>query len=357
MESLTPEWLPNLHPLVVHFPIAILLLGALANLATFFIPSTWWDEAKNTTIFVVGTISAAVTYYTGTLAADTVFLPADAQSVLTEHSDWAEYLLWFFILYSALRLAFHWFDLFERRAVQVLAFVLLVPGLVMVFETAEYGGKLVYGYGAGTGQLNERPEPESSEEVGISESVVMSSFDQKGNGDWSWEITPAAISDLITHFRWVNGSVQELNPGVTSTEPVRLKLTTSESQNLFVTQNSYQDVQIDYYLNLNDLDGEIQLVHHLQNADTYDFVSLNDDGIIQQGRIENGNRTIFEEGTFDPDGSLFIRVVGDGTHFRGYVDRELKVHGHGDAPERGAVGLKLSGSWSVLISKIELTQL
>jgi uncharacterized membrane protein len=39
MESLlTPDWAPNIHPLIVHFPIALLVVTAFANLITFFIP-------------------------------------------------------------------------------------------------------------------------------------------------------------------------------------------------------------------------------------------------------------------------------------------------------------------------------
>lgn len=113
---ITPEWAPNIHPLLVHFPIALLATAALANLLSFFIPVNWWGETKNTILYVTGSLFSGVTYYSGTIAADTVFLPAEAQSVLSEHADWAEYLLWFFILYSLLRIAFHWFDLFEKKA-------------------------------------------------------------------------------------------------------------------------------------------------------------------------------------------------------------------------------------------------
>lgn len=358
MELLSaPEWAPNIHPLIVHFPIALLVMAALANAVTFFIPEEWWDETKNTVLYVVGALFAGITYYTGTLAADTVFLPAEAQSVLSEHAAWAEYLLWFFVLYAILRIAFHWFDLFGKKAFRIIALITVLPGLFMVFETAEYGGKMVYGYGAGTGQLLEQAEPDSSAPIGSSASTVNSSFIKKENGNWSWQINSYAVGDLIGHFHWVEGSVQGLKPAVTSVEPVRLKLTASGQENLFVTHDTYQNVQVDYYLNLNNLNGEVELVHHLQDAENYDFVSLNEEGVITQGRFENGNKTIFEEGTFEPKGELFIRVVGDGNHFRGYVDREMKVHGHGDAPESGSVGMKLTGSGSVLISKIEMTQL
>lgn len=352
---ITPDWAPNIHPLLVHFPIALLVVTGLANLITLFIPEKWWDETKNTILYVAGTLFTGITYYSGTVAADSVFLPTEAQSVLSEHADWAEYLLWFFILYSLLRIAFHWFDLFEKKSFKIIAFITVLPGLFMVYETAEYGGKMVFGYGAGTGQLLQQEEPESS--VSTDTASIASSFIIKENGDWTWDINSNSVSDLIANFHWVEGSVQDLNPATISAESPLLRLEASEQPNLFVTHDTFQGVQVDYYLNLDDLDGKVELIHHLQDANNYDFVSLSSDGSIRQGRIQNGDEIIFEEGSFEVNGELFLRVVGDGTHFRGYVNREMKVHGHGDAPESGYVGLKLQGSGTLLLSQIEMTQL
>jgi uncharacterized membrane protein len=352
---ITPDWAPNIHPLLVHFPIALLATGALANFISLFIQEKWWDETKNTVLYTVGALFTGITYYSGTVAADTVFLPTEAQSVLSEHSDWAEYLLWFFILYAILRIAFHWFGLFEKKIFKIIAFITVLPGLFMVYETAEYGGKMVYGYGTGTGQLLQQEEPEST---ATSDSIsIGSSFITNENGDWTWDISPNSVSDLIANYHWVEGSVQELKPAITSTEAPGLRLQASEQAILFVTHDSYQNVQVDYYLNLDDLDGEIELVHHLQDANNYDFVSLNSEGFIRQARIQNGDETIFAEGTFEAAGQLFLRVVGDGTHFRGYINREMKVHGHDDAPEGGSVGLRIQGSGSVVLYEIEMTQL
>ena len=54
--ELIPSWAPNIHPLLVHFPIALLILAFTMNLATFFLPKDWWDEVKNTFLYVLGAV-------------------------------------------------------------------------------------------------------------------------------------------------------------------------------------------------------------------------------------------------------------------------------------------------------------
>lgn len=70
--ELIPEC-PNIHPILVHFPIAIILLAVLMDLLDFFLPNQWWEELKTTILYGIGAVSAIAAYYTGSLAADNVF--------------------------------------------------------------------------------------------------------------------------------------------------------------------------------------------------------------------------------------------------------------------------------------------
>ncbi len=352
-----PEWAPNIHPLLVHFPIGIIILAVLMNFVSLFISDEWWDEKKSTIIYLVGSLSAIGVYYSGKSAADSVFLPAEAQSVLNNHADWAFWLVWFFIAFAILRIGLHYFKLFEKPITKYLAFVAVLPGLFILYETGENGAEMVFGYGAGTGQLLEKVEA-TSDVIDLSSNSYESSFTQKENGDWFWEINQNGVTDLIGNFHWTQGSVNDLNPEVlVSNSTQYLKLSITEGSNTFVSHSNYQNVQVDYYIDMTDLDGDLTLIHHFIDNNNFDYVQLKSSGVIIQGRKEQGEDNVFQEGKFEPGGNQFFRVVGNDTHFRGYVNKEMAVHGHGDAPESGAVGLRIEGKGSILISKIELSQL
>ncbi|WP_445664702.1 DUF2231 domain-containing protein [Fodinibius sp. AD559] len=354
--ELIPEWAPNIHPILVHFPIAILLLAVLMDLLNFFLPDDWWDDLKSTLLYGIGAISAIAAYYSGTWAADSVFLPSEAQNVLNSHSGWALWTVWFFIGYVVLRMGLHWYKTFDRKSIKVAVFILALPGVFLLYETGDHGAELVFGYGAGTGQLLQQ---EKTTTPGDSLSTeANTTFEVTDSGNWSWEIGPNDVSTLLSRFRWLEGSVQDLQPVIIQNEDnYLLKLTVDSTSNFFVEERTVQNVQVDYYLDLSEFNGQVSLVNHVQDGQNYDFVTLSSDGTISQGRVSNGEREVFAEEPYSSSGMLFIRTVGNGTHFRAYINKEMAVHGHGAAPEAGSVGLKIDGNGIIFIDSISLTEL
>ncbi len=351
------DYAPNIHPMVVHFPIAILILAMGLNAFAFFVSEKWWDEKKTTFIYVLGSIAAIVTYFTGRSAADTVFLPTEAQSLLTDHADWALWTVLFFSVYAIIRIALHWFKKLEKKSVQAVAFVLALPGLFFLFETGEYGATMVYGYGVGTGQyLEEAEEPPITQNEN---SDIKSLFIEKENGDWAWDMSVSSVNDLNEHFHWLEGTMEQLAPAVSIADSrTYLSFNLSDhTSNFFVTHSDYKNVQVDIYLDMSSFTGDVKIAHHIQDAQYYDFVSLTSNGKMSQGRLENGAENVFDEKSYQDTGLKFVRVVADGTHFRGYINKEMVVHGHGDEPTAGSVGLKINGHGTLLIQKIELSQL
>lgn len=87
--SLTPDWAPNIHPLIVHFPIAFLVMATLADLAGVILKGRKSVRDFATLLYAAGAVGTVMAYMTGRNAGDTVLLPAMATVLVDEHSDWA----------------------------------------------------------------------------------------------------------------------------------------------------------------------------------------------------------------------------------------------------------------------------
>ena len=99
-----PDWVPNVHPLVVHFPIALLLVAALVDAIALAVRKTHpWVQTSAVGLYALGALGAAAAFLTGRDASDEVDLPAQALTTLNAHADWALYLVWFAGLYALVR--------------------------------------------------------------------------------------------------------------------------------------------------------------------------------------------------------------------------------------------------------------
>lgn len=356
--ELIPEWAPNFHPMVVHFPLALLSIALLFDLLTFFLPerAKGWGRSTTLTIYVAGALSAIGVYFTGQAAADSVFMPAEAQSVLNSHADWALLTVWFYFIYTVLRLLAVWLlNRTHRMKVHVVFFILSMVGVFMLYETGGYGAQMVFQHGVGVQASEEiEKEAESSEP----DKELATAFEVQDNGDWSWSIQEGALQTLQENFRFLEGDLEGIESVETENNGSYILQVSSENINQFiVSEESYQNVQVDYYLDMSEFEGTITLVNHLQDTSNYDYVSITSDGTVEQARVSGGETEVFETGNVDVSDPIFIRTVANGTHFRGYVDKEMIVHGHGDAPDAGSVGLKLDGSGTLLLERMELIQL
>ncbi|MCW9706238.1 DUF2231 domain-containing protein [Fodinibius salsisoli] len=377
--ELIPEWAPNLHPMVVHFPIAILTIAIFFDFVSFFLPrkKKWWTEEATAFLYGVGAVAAIIVYYTGTLAADSVTLPAEAQPVLTEHADWAWLTLWFYGVYAVLRIvATWWASPIHRLKLHVGFFLLSLMGMYFLYQTGDHGAQMVFKHGVGVQAVDvenpvqhdhsehgESKDDHSESEEGQSpgeetDTSGATSFSTNENGNWIWNIEQNAVTALQQNFEWLSGSAESVNAEAVEVEDSHALSFSGDNLSAFFSgDQSYETEQIDYYVDMASFDGTAWFVSHVQDQNNYDFVSIASGGTVKQGRMINGEPQIFEEGSVDVSQLLFVRVVGNGTHFRGYINEEMVVHGHGDAPKPGRIGLKMNGSGTLLLQKMSVTQL
>jgi uncharacterized membrane protein len=133
----------EIHPSIVHFPIALTIVGSLAVLAYAILRRDWlrWFGPILLTIALAG---AGGAYFSGQAAEDRAEHIGVPEAAIENHEEFAIWAIWLIALSALLAWATH----ASRRGVWVAGIVSLAA-VTLVALAAHRGGKLVYIHGAG----------------------------------------------------------------------------------------------------------------------------------------------------------------------------------------------------------------
>jgi len=143
-----PDWAPNIHPLIIHFPIALLLVAIFLDAVSIGFQKDWIYKSA-LMMYLFGTLGAITAYITGRIAANSVSPSFKAELTMSNHSDWALYTVVFFSIYTLLRLIFNKKINPDNKLIRLAALFVALIGLYLLVRTADLGGKLVFRYGVG----------------------------------------------------------------------------------------------------------------------------------------------------------------------------------------------------------------
>ena len=147
--SLVPGWAPNLHPLIIHFPIALLIAAATIDLVDALFERPPWLGVGATSLYLVGAAATVVAYLTGREAGATVFVPGMAHPIVEDHRAWALITVWYVGIVAVARLTALLAGFPRARAHRVLLLTAALIGVLFLQQTAERGARLVYQHGVG----------------------------------------------------------------------------------------------------------------------------------------------------------------------------------------------------------------
>jgi uncharacterized membrane protein len=147
--------LPNLHAAMLHFPVALLPVALLLDLACLVVRKKVWLDRSATLLYVLGTLAAAAAYLTGRSAAGDLWaLPGHVQTTLADHEDLAMLTLLAYCITTVLRTIVTWLGREDWKIkigfFRLLALIASTASLVLLLLTADRGGMLVYHYGVGS---------------------------------------------------------------------------------------------------------------------------------------------------------------------------------------------------------------
>ena len=146
--SLVPAWAPNAHPLLVHFPIALLAAAGAVDVADVVLRGRPAVRDTATWLYIAGAASAVVAYFSGIGAAEGVALSNEGAAVAAVHADWAFRATWLFAFFASLRLAMS-YALGPSRWLPAASLVIAFVGLAALTQTVRLGSRLVFEHGVG----------------------------------------------------------------------------------------------------------------------------------------------------------------------------------------------------------------
>jgi uncharacterized membrane protein len=147
------EFLAGLHPKIVHYPIAFLLIYVLLEIAGVLSKKAFFQKSAHL-FLLLGVIAAVAAVITGNQAADIASKLKDKGAIIpsgliSEHQEYATITLWYFTLLLVLRTFFVLKKRF-RGFVQYIFILLAITGGYLIYQTGDHGGRLVYDHGVGT---------------------------------------------------------------------------------------------------------------------------------------------------------------------------------------------------------------
>ncbi|NIR51726.1 DUF2231 domain-containing protein [candidate division KSB1 bacterium] len=179
----------NIHPLFVHFPIALVLV-------TLLFETMWWFTKREsfrktaTYLLYLGALSAVAAVITGYLASNGLGHDAPGHEFVHEHRDVMLWMSGLLVAATLLVLFVRAFREGQWRRLFILP-LLVISGLLI--NGADKGGRLVFEYGTGVRAVSEAPHEETEghepgeetteQNSGHSASVPDSSQESSGHAD------------------------------------------------------------------------------------------------------------------------------------------------------------------------------
>jgi uncharacterized membrane protein len=336
--------LPNFHPMVVHFPIALIFIAVLADIFGIVKKQPEWISWTAVSLYILAALGAIAAFLTGRAALETVTVPAQARAVLTGHENLALYTMWSLIVYGAIRVVFLFVAVkpYIKNA-------LIIPAIgiiILISITADRGGELVYAHGVGVAAAQ-------TSQIAVTDITSGSApiVDERGTIYWKTDKNSYRYFPLVFYpLKGADALQPVIKKGLTPGDTVLSLELIREAPSMWVTGPRTNNVQVTGTINASNLTGSFALIYNVLDAQNYDFVRFEENSTVM-GRFQNGSEQIFDTKDVELSGWHQIKVVSSGTHFYAYVDDRLLSHWHVPAGLEGHTGILLNGTGEVFIKE------
>src|SRR5688572_28858892 len=142
------------HPQIVHFVIALLVVGVIFRVISLTGRFKFTDHAA-TTLILIGTVAGWLAVTSGDQAHGPAERIPGARDAVENHEQWGERTRNLFILISLLEIATLALRGSGRKraasGTAIASAVIGLGGLFFLYDTGEHGGQIVYEFAGGSG--------------------------------------------------------------------------------------------------------------------------------------------------------------------------------------------------------------
>lgn len=137
---------PHIHAMVIHFPIALILVGFLSEIIAIISKKPFFANAAFY-LLLLGSLGTIVAYISGSYAGDGM-TDGILQAPMELHEEAATITLWLAIITALFRVALYYFK-YHRTWTKWVGILLFAALVGAVARTGYLGGQLVFQHGAG----------------------------------------------------------------------------------------------------------------------------------------------------------------------------------------------------------------
>lgn len=136
----------HLHAMIIHFPIALLLIGFLSEVIGIILKKSFFNQTAFY-LLILGTFGTIASYLSGDAAGEGME-GGTLGKAIEIHENAAVITLWLAIITSVVYITVNWFK-YSNKWIKIASVVLFASVIGGVSRTAYLGGQLVYKHGAG----------------------------------------------------------------------------------------------------------------------------------------------------------------------------------------------------------------